>query len=230
MHRPPPGQYVTVFDGRRALPVLRPGSAAAAAAAGVDAGVAAALRRRAGGRSGRLDAITALLPNAALLLYSFVRKEAVLSSQIEGTQSSLADLLLFEIDEQPGVPLDDAHEVSRYVAALERGLALLRGGLPLCGRLLCEVHAVLLDHPRGRGKAPGEFRSSAVWIGGTRPGNAAFVPPPAGELPACLAAFERFSQRPAGGDFATAQGGAGARAVRDHPPLSRRQTAASGGC
>jgi Fic family protein len=114
----------------------------------VDAGAAAALRRRAGG-AGRLDAVTALLPNAALLLYSFVRKEAVLSSQIEGTQSSLADLLLFEIDEQPGVPLDDAREVSRYVAALEHGLQRLRGGLPLCCRLLREVHAVLIDDPRG---------------------------------------------------------------------------------
>jgi hypothetical protein len=80
---------------------------------------------------GRLDAISALLPNAGLLLYSFVRKEAVLSSQIEGTQSSLADLLLFEIDEEPGVPLDDAREVSRCVAALERGLQLVRGGLPV---------------------------------------------------------------------------------------------------
>jgi Fic family protein len=141
---------------------------------------------------GRLDAITTLLPNAALLLYSFVRKEAVLSSQIEGTQSSLADLLLFEIEELPGVRLDDAHEVSRYVAALHRGLALLRDGLPLCNRLLCEVHATLLDHPRGRGKAPGEFRRTQVWIGGTRPGNAAFVPPPADALPTCLAALEQF--------------------------------------
>src|SRR3990167_9412192 len=85
---------------------------------------------------GRLDAVTTLLPNAALLLYSFVRKEAVLSSQIEGTQSSLADLLLYEIDEQPGVPVDDAREVSRCVAALEHGLQKLRGGLPLCTRLL----------------------------------------------------------------------------------------------
>ena len=141
---------------------------------------------------GRLDAITALLPNAALLLYSFVRKEAVLSSQIEGTQSSLADLLLFEIDEQPGVSIDDAREVSRYVAALERGLALLRGGLPICSRLLCDVHAVLLEHPGGRDKTPGEFRRTQVWIGGTRPGNAAFVPPPANVVSECFKAFERF--------------------------------------
>jgi Fic family protein len=155
----------------------------------------AALRRRFDAALvalGRLDAVTALLPNAALLLYSFVRKEAVLSSQIEGTQSSLADLLLYEIDEQPGVPVDDAREVSRCVAALERGLEKLRGGLPLCTRLLCEMHAVLLTHPGGRGKTPGEVRRSQVWIGGTRPGNAVFVPPPADALPDCLAALERF--------------------------------------
>ena len=84
---------------------------------------------------GRLDAVTDLLPNAGLLLYSFVRKEAVLSSMIEGTQSSLADLLLYELNEQPGVPVKDAREVSRYVAALEHGLERLRGGFPLSLRL-----------------------------------------------------------------------------------------------
>lgn len=141
---------------------------------------------------GRLDALTAHLPNASLLLYSFVRKEAVLSSQIEGTQSSLADLLLYEIDEQPGVPVADAREVSRCVAALEHGLKALRGGLPLSMRLLCGMHEVLLLHPGGRGKTPGEVRRSQVWIGGTRPGNAAFVPPPASALADCLTAFQRF--------------------------------------
>ena len=95
---------------------------------------------------GRLDALSAHLPNASLLLYSFVRKEAVLSSQIEGTQSSLADLLLYEIDEQPGVPVEDAREVSRCVAALEHGLAALRGGLPLSMRLLRGMHEVLMAH------------------------------------------------------------------------------------
>ena len=141
---------------------------------------------------GRLDAVTDLLPNAALLLYSFVRKEAVLSSMIEGTQSSLADLLLFEIDQQPGVPLEDAREVSRYVAALEHGLKRLRGGFPLSLRLLREVHRVLLGGGRGAKLTPGEFRRSQVWVGGTRPGNAVFVPPPANELDECLKHFERF--------------------------------------
>ncbi|MBK7950994.1 MAG: Fic family protein [Deltaproteobacteria bacterium] len=142
---------------------------------------------------GRLDAVTDLLPNAGLLLYSFVRKEAVLSSMIEGTQSSLADLLLFELDEQPGVPVEDAREVSRYVSALEHGLKRLRGGFPLSLRLMREVHKVLMkDRARGARLTPGEFRRSQVWIGGTRPGNAVFVPPPANELDECLKHFERF--------------------------------------
>jgi Fic family protein len=191
MHRPAPGRYVNVTTGtepfRAFVPAPLPPKPPLV--------WSAALRRRfdtALVALGRLDAITSLLPNAALLLYSFVRKEAVLSSQIEGTQSSLADLLLYEIDEQPGVPVDDAHEVSRCVAALERGLKRLRGGLPLCTRLLCEMHKVLLTHPRGRGKTPGEVRRSQVWIGGTRPGNAVFVPPPADAVPGALAALERF--------------------------------------
>ncbi|MBY0401979.1 Fic family protein [Myxococcota bacterium] len=142
---------------------------------------------------GRLDAVTDLLPNAALLLYGFVRKEAVLSSMIEGTQSSLADLLLFEIEEQPGVPVEDAREVSRYVSALEHGLKRLREGFPLSLRLIREVHKVLMkDRVRGASLTPGEFRRSQVWIGGTRPGNAMFVPPPANELDDCLKHFERF--------------------------------------
>ena len=141
---------------------------------------------------GRLDALTDLLPDVALLLYSFVRKEAVLSSMIEGTQSSLADLLLFEQGEQPGVPVEDAREVSLYVKALEHGLKRLRGGFPLSLRLLREVHKVLLGHGRGTSRAPGEFRRSQVWIGGTRPGNAAFVPPPADEIAECLKHLERF--------------------------------------
>ena len=142
---------------------------------------------------GRLDAVTDLLPNAALLLYSFVRKEAVLSSMIEGTQSSLADLMLFELDEQPGVPLEDAREVSRYVAALEHGLARLHGGFPLSLRLIREVREVLMGREgRGAKLTPGEFRRSQVWIGGTRPGNAVFVPPPAIEVGECLKHFERF--------------------------------------
>lgn len=191
MHRPPPGQYRTLTSAdepcRAFIPAPLPPSPAIEWSPALRSRFDSALVAL-----GRLDAVSSLLPNASLLLYSFVRKEAVLSSQIEGTQSSLADLLLYEIDEQPGVPLEDAQEVSRYVAALEHGLARLRGGLPLSLRLLGEMHAVLLDHPGGRGKSPGQFRRSQVWIGGTRPGNAAFVPPPVDALPDCLRDFERF--------------------------------------
>jgi Fic family protein len=141
---------------------------------------------------GRLDGVSLLLPDPDLFLYSYVRREAVLSSQIEGTQSSLSDLLLFELDEAPGAPLDDVAEVSDYVAALEHGLARLRGGFPLSGRLLCEVHARLLAGGHGADKRPGQLRISQNWIGGTRPGNAHFVPPPPAALADCMTNFERF--------------------------------------
>lgn len=141
---------------------------------------------------GRLDGVTTLLPDRTLFLYSYIRKEAVLSSQIEGTQSSLSDLLLFELDEAPGVPLDDVTEVSNYVAALEHGLARIRGGFPLSSRLLREIHAVLLSRGRGSGKLPGEFRTSQNWIGGSRPGNATFVPPPHIAVPDAMSDLERF--------------------------------------
>src|SRR5499425_2994305 len=98
---------------------------------------------------GRLDSITLLLPDPNLFLYAYVRREAVLSSQIEGTQSSLSDLLLFELEEAPGAPFDDVVEVSNYVAALEHGMARLRGGFPLSNRLIREMHAKLLSRGRG---------------------------------------------------------------------------------
>jgi len=141
---------------------------------------------------GRLDGISAQLPDTSLFLYKYVRKEAVLSSQIEGTQSSLSDLLLFELEEMPGVPLDDVMEVSNYVAALDHGLERLRNGFPLSNRLFREIHATLLSRGRGSDKDPGEFRRSQNWIGGTRPGNAIFVPPPAHLVQACMSDLERF--------------------------------------
>lgn len=141
---------------------------------------------------GRLDSVSVLLPDTSLFLYMYVRKEAVLSSQIEGTQSSLSDLLLFELDQQPGVPLDDVQEVSNYVAALNHGLKRLGEGFPLSLRLLRETHEVLLSKGRGSDRMPGEFRRSQNWIGGTRPGNAVFVPPPAEQLPDCMGKLELF--------------------------------------
>ncbi len=141
---------------------------------------------------GRLDSIALLLPDPQLFLYAYVRREAVLSSQIEGTQSSLSDLLLFELDELPGVSFDDVVEVSNYVDALEHGMARLREGFPLSNRLLREMHERLMARGRGSDKMPGEFRRSQNWIGGTRPGNARFVPPPPAELERCMASLEQF--------------------------------------
>lgn len=141
---------------------------------------------------GRLDSITTLLPDPHLFLYGYVRREAVLSSQIEGTQSSLSDLLLFELQEAPGVPMDDVVEVSNYVAALEHGLERLKEGFPLSNRLIREVHAKLLSRGRGSDKLPGEFRCSQNWIGGTRPGTAHFVPPPPHAVTECMGQLERF--------------------------------------
>ena len=144
---------------------------------------------------GRLDGISATLPDTSLFLYLYVRKEAVLSSQIEGTQSSLSDLLLFENDAAPGVPVDDVSEVSSYVAAMQHGLTRLREGFPLSLRLIREIHAILLRDGRGADRTPGEFRLTQNWIGGTRPGNARYVPPPPEELMQCLGDFELFLHR-----------------------------------
>jgi Fic family protein len=141
---------------------------------------------------GRLDSITLLLTDPELFLYSYVRREAVLSSQIEGTQSTLTQLMLFELEESPGVPFEDVVEVSNYVAALDHGVARLKEGFPLSNRLFREMHTVLLSRGRGSNKDPGEFRRSQNWIGGTRPGNAIFVPPPPHLVPECMADLERF--------------------------------------
>jgi Fic family protein len=141
---------------------------------------------------GHLEGIGDLLPETSLFLYSYIRKEAVLSSMIEGTQSSLSDLLTFELDQISGVPIDDVQEVSNYVSALNHGLARLDGGFPLSLRLIREIHAKLLATGRGATQTPGEFRRSQNWIGGTRPGNAVYVPPPPEMLLDCLGKLEKF--------------------------------------
>jgi len=141
---------------------------------------------------GRLDGAAGTLPDAHLLLYTYVRKEAVLSSQIEGTQSTLDDLLAHELGEAPGVPIGDVTEVSRCVEAMTHGLQRLRNGFPLSNRLLREMHEILLATGRGAQKTPGEFRQSQNWIGGTRPGNAAFVPPPPQDVQHCMGELEKF--------------------------------------
>jgi len=141
---------------------------------------------------GRLDGLAALLPDKSLILYHSIRKEAILSSQIEGTQSSLSDLLLHESDEAPGVPLEDVQEVSNYIAAINHGMTRLRSGFPISLRLIREIHEILLSKGRGRNKMPGEFRRSQNWIGGTRPGNARFVPPPPEKVMSCMGDLEKF--------------------------------------
>ena len=148
---------------------------------------------------GRLDgiySISSVMPDKFAFLYSYIRKEAALSSQIEGTQSSLSDLLMFEYDGATGAPMDDVLEVYRYVAALEHGLRRLQDGFPLCNRLIREIHFILMEGGGGSDKAPGEFRRSQNWIGGTRPGNAYFVPPPPHAVQDCMSDLEKFLHRP----------------------------------
>lgn len=156
-----------------------------------------ARKERADQALGRLDGITLMLPDPELFLYQYVRKEALLSSQIEGTQSSLSDLLLFELDAAPGVPMDDVEEVSNYVAALKHGLRRLReDDFPLSLRLLREMHALLLQGGRGANKQPGKFRKGQVWVGGATPALAHFVPPPPEALDDALRALERYLHAP----------------------------------
>jgi Fic family protein len=143
---------------------------------------------------GRLDGLARLLPDLQLFLYFYLRKEAVLSSQIEGRQSSLSDLLLFESNQFSGVPTNDVVEVSNYVSALQYALKRLRQDLPISIRLMKEIHAVLLAKGKGKGKdkGSGEFRDSQNWIGGSRPGNAVFVPPPKEEVVSLMGQIEIF--------------------------------------
>ncbi|MFL6652223.1 MAG: Fic family protein [Sulfurifustaceae bacterium] len=150
------------------------------------------LMERANRALGRLDGVSALLPDTSLFLYFYVRKEALLSSQIEGTQSSFSDLLLYESKETPNVPIEDVQEVSSYVAAMKHGLKRIRGGFPLSLRLIREVHEILLSKGRGANKGPGEFRRSQNWLGGSRPGNARFVPPPPEKVIELMGDLEKF--------------------------------------
>lgn len=198
MNRPAPGTYDTTAVGGETVRAFVPSILPPAPPLDLT-GQRQRLLERATLALGRLDSVSTLLPDPQLFLYAYVRREAVLSSQIEGTQSSLSDLLLFELEEAPGTPFDDVVEVSNYIAALEHGMARLREGFPLCNRLLREMHERLMSRGRGSEKEPGEFRRSQNWIGGTRPGNARFVPPPPHEVEPCMAALEAFLHDKAGG-------------------------------
>ncbi|MXX57890.1 MAG: Fic family protein [Rhodothermaceae bacterium] len=141
---------------------------------------------------GRLDGMTAILPDIPIFLNTYVRQEALLSSQIEGIRSSLSDLLLFEVDSAPGIPIDDVQEVSNYVAAMNHGLKRTAEGFPLNQRLMREIHEILLSDGRDSTKLPGEFRRSQNWIGGSRPGNALYVPPPPEHVVDLMGDLEKF--------------------------------------
>ena len=142
---------------------------------------------------GQLDSIATILPEPWLFIYAYVRREAVLSSRIEGTQSTLSDLMLFELTQASGTPVDDVVEVSNYVSALEYGFRRLReDNFPLCNRLIREIHKKLLSSGRGSKKSPGEFRRSQNLLGGTHPGNARFVPLPANFVEKCMSNLERY--------------------------------------
>ena len=191
MHRGPTGRYdVTVTGGERVRAFI-PAPLPPNPPLRIDGGLRSDLESAALAL-GRLDGMSALLPDRAVFLYVYIRKEAVLSSQIEGTQSSLSDLLLYELDEAPGVPVDDVEEAANYVAAMEHGRRRLEEGFPLSNRLIREIHSVLLSRGRGSTKDPGEFRRSQNWIGGTRPGNATFVPPPHTTVQDCMGDLELF--------------------------------------
>ena len=190
MERPTPGRYeVTVAGGERVRAFV-PAPLPPRPPLNLEGDLLRSLEA-AGLALGRLEGANQRL-EPTLLVYSYVRKEAVLSSRIEGTQSSLSDLLLFELDQAPGVPRDDAAEVSSYVAAMDHGLKRLAENFPLSNRLIRELHGILLSAGRGASKDPGEFRCSQNWIGGSRPGDAVFVPPPHLAVPDCMADLERF--------------------------------------
>ena len=139
-----------------------------------------------------LNDVVSIVPNPSILNYMYVRKEAVLSSQIEGAQSTLDDLLRYESEQSVGVPIDDVEEVSSYVSALNYGLKRIQERFPLSLRLIREIHKILLETSRGRYKTPGEFRILQNWIGGTRSGNAHFVPPPPDKVIDLMSNLEKF--------------------------------------
>lgn len=185
------GRFVRQQSGSEGFSAFIPAALPPVPPVLVDGGLQQLLER-ASRELGRLDSIALLLPHPDLFIYMYARKEAVLSSQIEGTQSTLTDLLRAESEETPGVPVDDVSEVLNYTAAMDHGLGRIRSGFPLSLRLIREIHAILMRSGRGSFKTPGEFRKSQNWIGGSRPGNARYVPPPVHEMDRALADLEKF--------------------------------------
>ncbi|MDR2934026.1 MAG: Fic family protein, partial [Rickettsiales bacterium] len=141
---------------------------------------------------GELNGVVENAPDPNIINYMYVRKEAVLSSQIEGTQSTLGDLLRYESGDAIGTPIDDVAEVSSYVSALNHGLKHIEGGFPLSLRLIREIYKILLTNARGKNKTPGEFRTTQNWIGGTRPSTARFIPAPPDKVLDLMSGLEKF--------------------------------------
>ncbi|MEZ2347209.1 Fic family protein [Terriglobus sp. RCC_193] len=189
MDRGMQGQYIKQGSGLSAFKAFDPKPLPPDPSLELSAGLSRAISR-ADQMLGRLDGLSSILRHPDLLIYFYIRKEAVLSSQIEGTQSTLSELLLFEAE--PELRNDDIVEVLNYVAAMRHGLERLSSGFPLSLRLIKEMHEHLLREGRGSDRTPGEFRRSQNWIGGTYPGNALYVPPPVPEMNAALDYFEKF--------------------------------------
>lgn len=158
----------------------------------IDTASVSSLLEKANQAIGALNGVISTVPDSAIINYMYVRKEALLSSQIEGKQSTLDDLLKYEAQQTQGIPVEDSSEVSSYVAALNHGIDRINEGFPLALRLIKEIHAILLKNSRGKTKSPGEFHSSQNWIGGTRPGNARFVPCSPDKLLDILSRLEKF--------------------------------------
>jgi Fic family protein len=185
------GRFVQEGEGADRYAVFHPAPLPPDPPLGVD-GELQGLLDQANQALGRLDGITLLLPDPDHFLYAYIRKEAVLSSQIEGTQSSLSDLLLFEHHAAPGVPVTEVAETVNYISAMNHGISRMEAGHPLSLRLIREVHRLLLHDVRGGSASAGEFRRIQNWLGGTRPANARFVPPPPQEVPEAMGRLEKF--------------------------------------
>jgi len=183
-----PGKYVTIEVAKESYKAYVPDPLPPK----IELGKVSGLLEKSVAALAELDSISGRIPNTSLFIHMYVRKEALLSSQIEGTQSSFSDLILFEQNQKPSVSLHDVEEVSNYVKAINYGVKQLKNNFPLSLRLLRDIHSILLSGGRGSLKLPGEFRHSQNWIGGTRPGNALFVPPPVEYLNDCLSNLEYF--------------------------------------
>lgn len=182
------GRWITQLSGDAAFRAFVPNLLPPVPAVNVDAAMQSDLER-ASRALGLLEGVTQLLPDPDFFVQMYARKEALLSSQIEGTQSTLSELLVGERLEDSSV---DVREVLNCDRAMRHGLRRLDEGFPLSLRLIREIHGALVDGARGANQTPGEFRKSQNWVGGSSPANARYVPPPVHEMTTALANLEMF--------------------------------------